>query len=494
MGAQAAEYLSFLNIMQLQLSLGPTKRYAGGEGGAPGVTRFTYHKKATALRTHMQMLLMVAGFELVAWAVAIPLLPRPWNLVLLGLVVIVSALILPELFRVTRTRHRLDHSGLTFAYGKNGLFGTWALRLALAEISGAGLFSAALPRGLAPGLLPVYRADDDTLYLLADRKGLVVIALKQPVESRLSEQGTVQFTRLVITLDEPQAFLDAVADAGAEVEPPMRESAAPGPALRQPRLTPPIAPTPGAAILLNGLSRRFGGFTAVHPISLSVAPGEVLAFLGSNGAGKTTTIKMMTGLLRPTSGQVLINGRDVWREGPGARRLFGYVPDIPLLYEGLTPREFLWLMAGLYDLPRADGRRRTEELLGFLRMERWGDHLIRQFSLGMKRKMAIAAALMHQPQVLLLDEVTNGLDPRASREVKDLIAGAARAGAAIFLTTHLLDVAQELAHRIAIIHRGELRALGTLAELRAQTGLVGANLEELFLALTAEPLRAEVKA
>jgi len=167
------------------------------------------------------------------------------------------------------------------------------------------------------------------------------------------------------------------------------------------------------------------------------------------------------------------------------RRLLGYVPDVPLLHESLTAREFLWLMAGLYGLPEAEGRRRAEELLAQVGLERWGDHQIRSFSLGMKRKMAIAAALVHRPRVLLLDEVTNGLDPRAGREVKDFIARAAREGAAVLLTTHILEVAEELAHRIAIIHEGEIRAVGDLAELRAAAGLPEAGLEEIFLALTA---------
>lgn len=167
------------------------------------------------------------------------------------------------------------------------------------------------------------------------------------------------------------------------------------------------------------------------------------------------------------------------------RRLLGYVPDVPLLHESLTAREFLWLMAGLYGLPEAEGRRRAEELLAQVGLERWGDYQIRSFSLGMKRKMAIAAALVHRPRVLLLDEVTNGLDPRAGREVKDFIARAAREGAAVLLTTHILEVAEELAHRIAIIHEGEIRAVGDLAELRAAAGLPEAGLEEIFLALTA---------
>lgn len=251
----------------------------------------------------------------------------------------------------------------------------------------------------------------------------------------------------------------------------------------------PLTPAPDpdssdAAIALERLTKRYGEFTAVHEVSLTVRPGEILAFLGSNGAGKSTTIRMMTGVLRPSEGRVLVHGLDVWRDGPEARRLVGYVPDTPLLYESLTAQEFLWFMGGLYGLDSKTAKVRTEELLELLQMTEWKDQLIRGFSLGMRRKMSIAAALMHRPQVLLLDEVTNGLDPRSARIVKDLILAQAKRGASVFLTTHILDVASELAHRFAFIERGRVLALGTKGEIEQLVGLPGATLEELFLALT----------
>lgn len=244
--------------------------------------------------------------------------------------------------------------------------------------------------------------------------------------------------------------------------------------------------TEAAAIRLVDLRRHYGDFEAVRGLNLAVCPGEIFAFLGANGAGKTTTIKMMVGLLPPTAGRVEIAGHDVWREPRAAKRSIGYVPDTPILHELLTAQEFLWFMADLYGMPRAAARSRAAELLAFFKLSDAADRLIRDFSLGMKRKLAIATALLHRPRVLLLDEVTNGLDARAAREVKDLIQDWARQGTTVFLTTHILSVAEELAHRIGLIHRGQLLCVGTLPELAAQAGRPGANLEEVFLTLTGE--------
>jgi ABC-2 type transport system ATP-binding protein len=250
-----------------------------------------------------------------------------------------------------------------------------------------------------------------------------------------------------------------------------------------------VATTP--AILLENLTKTYGGFPAVQGLNLSVRPGEIFGFLGANGAGKTTTMKMMVGLLPPTSGRVRILGHDVWQEPAKAKRAIGYVPDTPILHELLTAREFLWFMADLYGMSRAEGKARAEELLALMGLTAQADRLIRDFSLGMKRKMAIATALLHRPRVLLLDEVTNGLDARAAREVKDLVKAWAREGVAVVLTTHILSIAEELSDRIGLIHRGRLIANGTAAELAEQAGRPGASLEESFLALTGDELPEE---
>ncbi|WP_051967942.1 ABC transporter ATP-binding protein [Brevibacillus thermoruber] len=236
--------------------------------------------------------------------------------------------------------------------------------------------------------------------------------------------------------------------------------------------------------ILN-LKKRYGDLDAVHDLTLRVKKGSIFAFLGNNGAGKTTTIKMMTGQVRPTGGKVFILGQDIW-EDRKARKQVGYVPDTPLLHEGLTAREMLWFVGGLYGIPIETAKQRADQLLVQMGLSERADDLIRDFSLGMKRKMAIAAALIHKPEVLLLDEVTNGLDPRASREVKEQIKAIAREGCTVFLTTHILDIVEELAETIAILHKGQLKIQGTLEELRTAVGMPNATLEQIFLSLTGE--------
>jgi ABC-2 type transport system ATP-binding protein len=247
------------------------------------------------------------------------------------------------------------------------------------------------------------------------------------------------------------------------------------------------------AILLDHLGRDYSSFRAVDDLNLAVPPGEIFAFLGANGAGKTTTMKMMVGLLPPTRGRVVIGGYDVWKQPRLAKRAIGYVPDTPILHELLTAREFLWFMSDLYGLTRSEGQARTVELLELMGLSSASDRLIRDFSLGMKRKMAIATALLHRPRVLLLDEVTNGLDARAAREVKDLVANWAGQGVAVLLTTHILHTAEELAHRIGLIHKGRLLCVGTKEELAELAGKPGANLEEIFLTLTGDAVPAEME-
>lgn len=242
------------------------------------------------------------------------------------------------------------------------------------------------------------------------------------------------------------------------------------------------------------LRKDYGTFKAVQGIDLAVQPGEIFAFLGANGAGKTTTMKMMVGLLPPTAGRIEVAGYDVWKQPRQAKRSIGYVPDTPILHENLTAQEFLWFMADLYGMSRTQGRARALELLEMMELTHAADKLIRDFSLGMKRKMAIATALLHRPPVLLLDEVTNGLDVRAQREVKDLVGLWAREGAAVFLTTHILHVAEELADRIGLIQKGRLICTGTKAELAQLAGKPGANLEEIFLTLTGEQAPVEMEA
>lgn len=240
-------------------------------------------------------------------------------------------------------------------------------------------------------------------------------------------------------------------------------------------------------IQLERVTKSFGDKQVVKGIDLSVRPGEVYAFLGSNGAGKTTTIKMMVGLLRQTTGTLSIGGIEVSSDPQKVKRMLGYVPDTPIVHEYLTGQEFLWFMADLYGLSRKQGKERSSDLLQFFQLEEAKDRIIRDYSLGMRRKISIAAALIHRPSILLLDEVTNGLDARAAREVKDFVLAAAAGGATVFLTTHILSLAQEMATRIGLLHGGQMIATGTFQEMAEHAGMESdRTLEEIFLRMTEE--------
>ena len=247
-------------------------------------------------------------------------------------------------------------------------------------------------------------------------------------------------------------------------------------------------------IELERLSKRYGEFVAVSEISLTVRAGEIFAFLGPNGAGKTTTIRMMMGLLRPSSGTIRLYGHDLEAEPLEAKRHCGFVPDRPFLYEKLTAAELLRFCADLYGLEPAGVGRRIDELLELFDLTSWSGELIESFSHGMKQRLAFSAALLHEPKVLVVDEPMVGMDPRGARVLRSLLRSLADQGTTIFLSTHSLEIAEALADRIGIIQRGEIVATGTLEELRTLAGTAG-RLEEIFLKLTgAEDLLEVIEA
>lgn len=231
-----------------------------------------------------------------------------------------------------------------------------------------------------------------------------------------------------------------------------------------------------------GLSRRFGDFLAVDAISLRVEPGQIFGLLGPNGAGKTTTIKMMTGLLRPSAGTVRIDGHDIVTSPVEARRRIGYVADEPCLYEKLTPTEFLRFTGDLYGVDPRELPGRIRRLLALFDLAGRADSIIEGFSHGMKQKTALAGALVHDPRVLFLDEPTVGLDPRGARMLKAVLRRLALRGVTVILCTHILEIAERLCDRVAIVYRGRVVANGTLEELRATNGQ--RTLEEIFLQIT----------
>lgn len=239
------------------------------------------------------------------------------------------------------------------------------------------------------------------------------------------------------------------------------------------------------------LSKYYGAKKAVDVISFQVNRGEIFGFLGPNGAGKTTTIKMMVGLLKPSSGLVRVSGFDVQTQPIQAKSVTGYVPDQPNLYAKLTGRELLRFVGSLYRLDRKQVERRIEELLRLFDLTQAADDTIDSYSHGMQQKTSLAAALMHDPQVLVLDEPTVGLDPRSARLIKDILKQLAERGAAIFLSTHILEIAERMCDRIGIIDRGKLIAAGNMDDLRKLSQ--GENsLEDIFLNLTGGAEYAEI--
>ncbi len=239
------------------------------------------------------------------------------------------------------------------------------------------------------------------------------------------------------------------------------------------------------------LSKRYGDKVAVNEVSFSVNAGEIFGFLGPNGAGKTTTIKMIVGLLQPTSGTVKVAGYDVQDQPLLAKAACGYAPDEPNLYPKLSGRELLHFVGSLYNLERAQVDRRSDELLRLFDLSAAADDLIDSYSHGMQQKTALAAALMHDPRVLVLDEPTVGLDPRSARLIKDILRQMADRGAAVFLSTHILEIAERMCDRIGIINQGSLVASGTMAELRS-LGNGETSLEDIFLELTGGAEYAEI--
>jgi len=237
-------------------------------------------------------------------------------------------------------------------------------------------------------------------------------------------------------------------------------------------------------IEITGLTKRFGGFTAVDSLDLTVESGEIFGFLGPNGAGKTTTLKMMAGLIRPTSGRVLIGGHDVLTDPAPAKGMLGFVPDRPYVYEKLSAMEFMAFMGGLYSMPPGIVKPRSVELLKQFGLADWADELVEGFSHGMRQRLVMAAALLHEPKALVVDEPMVGLDPRGARLLREVFVGLRDKGSAVFMSTHSLDLAEKIADRVGIISRGRLVAMGSVDELRRKAEMPGSGLEEVFLKLT----------
>jgi len=239
-----------------------------------------------------------------------------------------------------------------------------------------------------------------------------------------------------------------------------------------------------AAIETTNLIKKFGNLTAVDNIDLTVKKGEIFGFLGPNGAGKTTTIKLLTGLLKPTSGTVKIMGKDIQENPIGVKEIIGYVPDEPRIYEKLTGTDFLRFIGNIFSIEKEIIEKRIIELLKIFDLSDRGDGLIQGYSHGMKQKIAIAGALIHSPKVLFFDEPTVGLDPKSARIIKDILRFRAKSGDCIFMSTHILEIAERMCDRVGIIQNGKLMVVGNMEELRKISKDDEGNLEEIFLELT----------
>ena len=237
-------------------------------------------------------------------------------------------------------------------------------------------------------------------------------------------------------------------------------------------------------IELKNLTKKFGNVVAVNRLNLSLSEGEIFGFIGPNGAGKTTTLRMMGGVLAPTEGTVVIDGIDMTDEPEKAKKRIGFIPDRPFLYEKLTGMEFLRFTGDLYGIEEAVFREKSVEVLKQFSLSHWGDELIESYSHGMKQRLILSAAILHDPKVIVVDEPMVGLDPAGVKMVKGLFRDLAKKGTTLFMSTHTLAVAEDVCNRIGIIHKGVLIATGTIEELKRRAQVQEGDLEEVFLILT----------
>ncbi len=247
-------------------------------------------------------------------------------------------------------------------------------------------------------------------------------------------------------------------------------------------------------IRVEGLTKRYGNFVAVDNIDLHVPKGSIFGFLGPNGAGKTTTLRIIAGIMRPTKGRITLGGDDVVDNPMAAKRRLGFIPDRPFVYEKLTGAEFLRFVAALYQQDGEIVERRIDELLDVFELTPWKNELVESYSHGMRQKLIISSALIHRPEVIVVDEPMVGLDPKAARLLKDIFRQFVDRGGTVLMSTHTLEVAEAMCQRIAIIQQGKIVAQGTMEELRQQTAAGDASLEDLFLKLTGGPVMRKLVA
>jgi ABC-2 type transport system ATP-binding protein len=236
-------------------------------------------------------------------------------------------------------------------------------------------------------------------------------------------------------------------------------------------------------IKIENITKRFSDYVAVNDLSLEIGAGELFGFLGPNGAGKTTTIKMITGILKPTSGTIEIDGLDIQKQPEAAKSIIGYIPDDPFLYGRLSGREYLDFVGGLYRIDKKRLREKVAELFDAFEMNGWVDKKCEEYSHGMRQKLVFCSAFLHDPKVLVVDEPVVGLDPQSTKQLKEMLKKYAASGATVFVSTHILSIAEELCNRVGIINKGKLLDVGSVGDLKARAAQSDINLETLFLKL-----------
>lgn len=459
---------------------------------------FNTGKSATVRQFVYGLIAIICLEYIIAGVIIYFVVPAGWPLLLAVTLLFCLLLFVAYGFAgILRSAHLVSGDLLSLRMGR-----WFSCRLPLALIAAVERHSlSSLPK---PDMLGITctRAGE-ILYCLSRPGDVCRIQLTEPVmvkapaaEDRRNKRGLVR--EILINVDEPEKFLQRMSGVAAAQEEPhtdvvraagedqgsILEQEAGGGISEKALQNETLFETQTAGLLpglqFEKLTRYYGDFPAVQDLTLKAYPGEIFGFLGANGAGKTTTIRMITGLLRPTAGRVLVRGEDLWQPGADKRRSIGYVPDTPLVYERLTAREHLFVAGRLYNLPQERLKERVEALLSMFSLESWGDQLISTYSMGMRRKFSLALALLPAPELLIIDELTNAFDAPTLAQIKDILIELRSRGKTVFISTHVMDVAEKVCDRVGIIHQGQLKALGTVEAL-CRSYRVEGGLEPLFL-------------
>lgn len=447
-----------------------------GEISSSAPQEFSYSSDRSALNSSLLAFGLLLAFEASAMLILLLVLPIVFWLRLTLLVAygLLMSYLVVALLATTRTRHSLDTETLHLHFGR------FKASIPRSAIASARRVREPLP--LFASLSARYDATKKQTRLTFSEQGQVLLRLREPLALQ-PRRPSAMTTFVLFNVDKPDTLLTALGLAN-NAPSVLSVSTRAEPVSSSPRaVSKPTMEAP-PAVLIEGLCRSFGAFQAVCDVHMALQPGVIYGFLGSNGAGKSTTIKMLVGLLRPTAGHVLVAGHDIWAEPLKAKAALGYVADHAVLSERLSGRRFLQFLAQMRGLPFVEAEQRIDELLTLLDLSAQAERLCGSYSYGMKRKLSLAGALLHQPRVLVLDEPLSGLDPRSARHLKDLFLTMAAQGTAILLSTHDLTTAEEVCHRVGIIHKGRIIAEGSASDLRQMARVT--NLEAVFLSLTAE--------